>query len=413
MANGNKFWGYWERSKRQGEGRYAFAEGHEYTGSFEGNRFSGRGTMRYSNGDTYAGGWANDRPSGYGTYSFRNGTHYQGQLLEGKFHGTGTFWFADGSRHEGYWLFNKRHGSGTLVYSNGLATQGYWKDGYRTDSGEDIAQAIGTPLEVIPGEQVRVEERSARDFQPISNVAAMSQVRIWAVLVGVGRYDYMPALRYTDDDAYQMYAFLKSPEGGALPDQQISLLIDEDATRANVLNSMEEVFSRAGTQDVIIFYFSGHGLEDAFLPVDYDGVNNRVEHRDVKELMEQSRAKHKLVVADACHSGGLFTAKGVDVSATLELLYTAFLNTNGGMALLLSSKKEELSHEDRGLRSGVFSYFFIRGLKGEADANNDKVITVTELHEYLKLNVRHYTAGAQTPVISGAYDPRMPVGVRR
>ena len=37
----------------------------------------------------------------------------------------------------------------------------------------------------------------------------------------------MPVLRYTDDDAYQMYAFFKSPEGGALDDEHIRILINE------------------------------------------------------------------------------------------------------------------------------------------------------------------------------------------
>ena len=57
------------------------------------------------------------------------------------------------------------------------------------------------------------------------------EVKVWAVVVGIGRYTTMPVLKYTDDDAYHIYAFLKSPEGGALPDSQIRLLIDEDAFR--------------------------------------------------------------------------------------------------------------------------------------------------------------------------------------
>ena len=44
-------------------------------------------------------------------------------------------------------------------------------------------------------------------------------------------YKHMPALQYTDDDAYRMYAFLKSPEGGALKDEQIKILVDDAATK--------------------------------------------------------------------------------------------------------------------------------------------------------------------------------------
>ena len=79
----------------------------------------------------------------------------------------------------------------------------------------------------------------------------------------------MPPLRYTDDDAYQVYAFLKSPEGGALPDKQVRILIDEQATRQNILDAMRTIFLRADENDVVMFYFSGHGLKGAsFIPVD-------------------------------------------------------------------------------------------------------------------------------------------------
>lgn len=414
MANGNKYLGHWNRDLREGEGRYVFADGHEYMGAFVANRFNGYGKMRYANGDSYEGNWANDRPSGYGTYQFHNGNKYRGEFQEGRFHGQGIFWLSDGSRHEGYWLFNKRHGSGTIVYTSGLATQGEWREGERIDSEEDIATSPGSPQVVLPGAQINVTERTVNNLRPTPQAPFQTEVRIWAILIGVGRYDLMPTLKYTDDDAYQVFGFLKSPEGGAIPDNQIRVLIDEDATRVNVLRNMEQVFSQAAENDVIVFYFSGHGLQDCFLPVDYDGINNRIEHWEVKEIMDRSRAKQKLVVADACHSGGLLTARGGDdVRSALELLYTSFENSSGGTALLMSSKPHELSLEDRGLRSGVFSYFFLRGLKGEADANNDKVITITELYEYLLINVKSYTSGAQTPVLSGAYDPKMPIGVRR
>ena len=51
-----------------------------------------------------------------------------------------------------------------------------------------------------------------------------ANMRVWAVLVGVASYSHMPTLRYTDDDAWRMYGFLKSPEGGAVDDERIRIL---------------------------------------------------------------------------------------------------------------------------------------------------------------------------------------------
>ncbi len=79
----------------------------------------------------------------------------------------------------------------------------------------------------------------------------------------------------------------------------------------------------------------------------------------------------------------------------------------------MSSKAEELSLEDHGLRQGVFTYYLLRGLKGQADTNGDYLVTIKELYTYVYVKVRDYTSGVQTPVLTGAYDNNMPVAVRR
>jgi hypothetical protein len=59
------------------------------------------------------------------------------------------------------------------------------------------------------------------------------------------------------------------------------------------------------------------------------------------------------------------------------------------------------------LRQGVFSHFLIRGLKGEADANHDKKVTIQELFDYVYNNVRSFTGNLQSPIIRGDYDHSM------
>lgn len=80
---------------------------------------------------------------------------------------------------------------------------------------------------------------------------------------------------------------------------------------------------------------------------------------------------------------------------------------------MMSSKAEETSIENNGLRQGIFSHFLIRGLKGGADHDANDVITVGELFDYVKANVIYYTNSYQTPVIYGKYDKTMPLGVVR
>lgn len=241
-----------------------------------------------------------------------------------------------------------------------------------------------------------------------------SKPEVYVVIAGVSKYNHVRSLNYTDDDAYKVAMFFKSPEGGSLRDDHMSLLIDENATRKNIINSLKTTFSKAKSNDVVIFYFAGHGKDGAFLPIDYDGQSNELPHEEISEIFKASNAKHKICIADACHSGGLDrSTRDLGVANVLETYYDAWNSSKGGTALMMSSKSEETSLEFQGFRQGVFSYFLIKGLKGEADNDSDKIVTIKELYDYVNFNVRDYTGYSQNPVINGSFDRNMPVSVVR
>ncbi|MFM9948378.1 MAG: caspase family protein [Saprospiraceae bacterium] len=439
FISGNRYEGNWSESKPHGRGIFQYVSGDRYEGDFFDGQRHGSGVMDYADGSRYEGEWAAGNrhgeglltyasgeiirgawvddvyqmdfaryafagdtatlrncnlvncANGKGKYFYRDGARYIGDFFNGAPQGIGTVYYKSGDRYEGGWKQNKPHGEGVMYYTTGKVTGAVW------DFGKPVKKLFFE--EQDRGSVVIAAEQS-------------KEVKIWAVIIGAARYSAMPTLRYTDDDAYQLYAFMKSPEGGAIPDHQITLLIDEDATRANILQSMRSVFFRADENDVVLFYFSGHGLQGAFLPIDYDGINNSLSHEEIREILKISKAKHKLVLADACHSGSLMVVK-TPLYITLEKFYKAFEETQGGMALLLSSKGEEFSLEDGGLRSGIFSHFLIRGLKGEADGDGDKIVTIKELFDFVYQKVRRYTANVQTPTLSGKFDAKMPVAMIR
>ena len=438
-ANDNSYEGQWLDGKPHGRGIFTYANGDQYDGMFLNGQCEGQGTLRYSDGSSYRGEWRKNQrhgqgqmtfadgeevsgewvednyaadwsrlayegdttrlrncgevycANGIGKYIYEDGARYVGEFVAGFPQGAGNVYYADGNRYEGGWKNHGPHGKGVMYYTNGLEIGAIW------DYGKPIKKLF--------------ERRNANRQQEIT-VDRNLEIKIWAVIIGAARYTHMPALRYTDDDAYQIYAFLKSPKGGALPDSQLSLLIDEDATRGNVMAAMNSIFLRADENDVILFYFSGHGLPGAFLPVDYDGYNNKLLHTDLKKILEQSNAKHKLVLADACHSGSILASRK-PVGSILQRYYEAFDDTRGGTALMMSSKGEEYSLEDGGLRSGIFSHFLVRGLKGEANLDGNEIVTVNELFGYVHKQVRLYTGNVQTPTLTGSFDNRMPVAVIR
>jgi hypothetical protein len=444
FASGDKYVGSWENDQSNGSGVYTFKGGDRYEGNFKNGKYEGLGVMYKRDGEKYVCEWSNNlqhgkgkiyrkdgsvvdgvwengtlmngagttaqtnaqkettNTEGYadcnknycregkGIYVYGDGSKWVGEFKDGQPEGQGTLNYVNGDKYVGKFDKHAPHGEGTMYYKNGRILSALWE--------------YGRPVGEIPSNS-KLNETAV-------DVDKSSEVKIWAVVIGVGRYSTMPVLKYSDDDAYQYYAFLKSPEGGALPDKQVRILVDEDATRANILTTMRQVFLRADENDVIVFYFSGHGLPGAFLPQDYDGMNNKLYHNEVKNILEQSKAKHKICIADACHSGSLLAMKR-PVEEVLSTYYRAFNESTGGLALFMSSKGEEYSLEDQGLRSGIFSHYLIRGLKGEADIDGNKLVTMREAYDYVYKNVRIYTSNVQSPTISGKFDWAMPVAVVR
>lgn len=410
-ADGSKYEGAFKFGKPHGQGTFVDVDGEKYTGEFHSGVPHGKGRMVKPDGTVLEGKWEQGTymgkqdesiakngciqgncQNGRGTFvSPKDGARYVGAFANGQPHGQGVIYYTNGERYSGQFSNGKINGEGTLFLLDGTEVTGKWENG------------------VFMGEEKTTQPPVVVDTpQPKPR-----SVKVWAVVIGVASYNHMPTLRYTDDDAYRMFAFLKSPEGGALADHQIKLLIDEDATKERIVEAMRDVFTKAGPNDLVFLYYSGHGLKGSFLPIDFDGFNNRLEHKEINEILEESPAKYKLCIADACHSGSLLAMKSGSATNILESYYETLAKAEAGTALIMSSKSEETSLESSGLRQGVFSHFLIRGLKGEADTDQNKVITVGELFAYINDNVRKYTGNRQSPVIQGDYDSKMTVGVVR
>ena len=416
FANRDYYRGQMSHDLLEGMGTMQYANGDEYRGQWSNNVRHGEGTMRFANGTDITGTWQRDElqtnwatlgftgstselvscnegcPDGPGKFTYSNGTVYQGEFRNGNPEGKGTVLFTTGDAYFGTFSGHRPNGLGVMHYASGQIEGGIWEDG------ELYRQLYTATTEPAAAAQAA--------FDPT--------VKVWAVVVGCAYYQHMKTLRYTDDDAYQVYAFLKSVEGGALSDDQVRVLIDEEATHDNILAAMRDTYRQADENDVIIFYFSGHGLPGSFLPVDYDGQLNALRHEDVNDALLGSRSRHKLVIADACHSGSLAARSGGGGTAeTLSNYYSALTNAQASTALMMSSRSEEISMEDGGLRSGVFSHYLIRGLKGEADANHDRLVSIQELFAYVHREVRGYTGNIQTPTLTGTYDELMPIAAVR
>jgi len=398
-----------------GKGVYVYDNGTRYEGEFKNGLIEGYGVSKFYNGDEYTGLWKNHKIDGEGFYRYADGTTKVGIWREGSFVGTvsatkgcisgdcdngfGILVYNDG-RYTGDFKAGKPEGQGTLIWSDGNKYTGAWKNG--------LAHGYGT----MYNKDGSVVSGYYEKNQKVEKIDQTPTPKIWAVVVGVAFYHHINSLRYTKDDAYRMYAFLKSPEGGALPDNQIQILVDEDARRDNIVQAIRKIFGQAGKDDLVLFYFSGHGMPGAFLPYDFDGESNYLYHEQISQVLKDCSAKYKVCIADACHSGSL-EARQRGLSNNLEAFYDVLKKSTGGTALIMSSKAEETSIEFNSFRQGVFTYYLIQGLKGAADSDADKIVTIKELFNYVQREVRNYTSYQQNPVLSGTFDTNMPLGLIR
>lgn len=239
------------------------------------------------------------------------------------------------------------------------------------------------------------------------NILTAQDFKKFAVVVGCADYQGQDMdLRYPDDDAYRFYAYLKSCEGGAIPDENIAVLIDEAAVKSNILNTMDNIFSKASADDMLIFFFTGHGAEGAFCPTDLNNdYSSLLLHDEIKAVFKKYPARYKICMADACFSGSIYTGTPSQPS------YPSSSPSETSVIIMMSSKPDETSQENPKMRQGAFAYYLIKGLKGSADRNKDNIITLEELFPYVKANVMNFTNNQQTPVIEGNASRYMPIGI--
>jgi len=109
--------------------------------------------------------------------------------------------------------------------------------------------------------------------------------------------------------------------------------------------------------------------------------------------LEESRAKSILVITDACFSGsGGRTPRLAKRCVAIKPV------TRQNRAIIFSSSSDtEPSGDFEKVQHGYFSYYFFLGLKGYADTNNDGIIELDELFQFVQRNVREETQGRQTP----------------
>ena len=209
----------------------------------------------------------------------------------------------------------------------------------------------------------------------------------YAVCIGIDEYKYWPQLNYAASDARAMRK--KLMERGF---NEVRLITNGEAVRDNILSSIAWLGAVARRADRVVIYFSGHGETKEgrrgqigyIIPVNCPKTGyyvNAISMGKVREATDEIAAKHVLYMMDSCYSGVALITPRADEQFIVEM------TSDPCVYMITAGKSGEWALEIDG--HGIFTYYVLRGLDGEADYDKNGVISGTELGQYSRKWVSH------------------------
>jgi hypothetical protein len=231
-------------------------------------------------------------------------------------------------------------------------------------------------------------------------VTIASRKKSFAVVIGISKYLHtgqggLTDLVFADDDAKAFHGVLLKM---GWSNSHIKTLINEKATRNNILIALESWLTKAGKDDLIVLYWSGHGFPDPEDPEKvyfacYD-TNIRIPPTGyrmdrINSIIKERNAKNVVILADTCHAGKLVTrgAKGISIVPSIEKMRRE-QNIPKGWIYMVGAESDRKAIEHTSWSNGAFTHCLLKGLLGEADGfesvgPKDGIVTMGELRSYM------------------------------
>ena len=198
---------------------------------------------------------------------------------------------------------------------------------------------------------------------------------IWAVIITVGEIKR---------DIYAVDSLTDILLEQGCPNNNIKKLIEEEATKYNILNKSFEWLddNEIKEEDILIFFFSMHGgrIEDQppydepdnydefLVPYDYNNKTNIILDEEINDKINSIDCNNIVLIFETCYSGGM-----------IDGLYDI---SKSGRIIITSSNANESSWPMQLRVRWLFPNFFFKGLSGPADINDDNIISFEESFKY-------------------------------
>jgi hypothetical protein len=259
--------------------------------------------------------------------------------------------------------------------------------------------------------QAKGQPESAETDQPYGAGAR------WAALVGISEYkdavNYWPLPVCANDVKMVRDGLLKADY-----DIDRIRILDRSPVRNEIISALQSLADATERDDLLLFYFSGHGDKGS------DGGNYLVAHdsyknvlaktgvalADVREILQGAKARAKVIMIDACHSGVKFSGKGPRTMPPefIEQVY----GQAKGWAAIASCEQGQLSYTWEENGCSVFTHYLLEALAGEADFHKKGFVSVQDVHNYVLAEVKKWAAQnnvVQTPTLHSEVAGDIPI----
>jgi hypothetical protein len=217
--------------------------------------------------------------------------------------------------------------------------------------------------------------------------------RRFAVLIGSSEFRSdagLSNLRCPPADVDGMFDLLTSRETGIFPRETTYKLVNRP--HYEITKNINVLCRRAGSEDVLLIYYSGHGKQDTlgrlYLATSDTGLDaleaSSLAFDALRNLLALSLSRKIIVILDCCF-GGLAGDSFLRGSADDQL--KAFSSAQGTY-LLTASTRIQAAEEKEGDKYAVFTKHLIAGVRsGNADLNRDGFVSMDELYAYVHRHV--------------------------
>jgi hypothetical protein len=237
-----------------------------------------------------------------------------------------------------------------------------------------------------------------------------------AVIIGIADYKSLPKADFASDDARAFYDYASRALG--IKTENIKLLVDSDAEEVEILRTFRNWLPSKvrSTTDVYVFY-SGHGLptadgQDLYLippRAAKDLIDDTaIPFSKINAAIQAAKPKSVTMILDACYSGQARSGETLVASARPVRIKTESKLFPENFIVITASQNDQISSSNPDLQHGIFSYYLMKGMEGDADSNKDGKITLGEMQTYLVENV-----GRQAGMMNRKQEPQLVGDVNR